>query len=122
MKKFMILHFGFEQPSPEVMERWGKWFESIADQQVDQGGVEILARCQHRGQRNRADVLFRPICLEVENAFRQENPGEKRVSTNVSLGACEAHAFSSSLVSTVNTIISAIIGLCAITFVLQWNV
>jgi len=38
MKKFMFLHFGFEQPTPEIMEAWGKWFESIADKQVDQGG------------------------------------------------------------------------------------
>lgn len=38
MKKSMILHFGFEKPTLEVMEAWGKWFESIADQQVDQGG------------------------------------------------------------------------------------
>ena len=38
MKKFMILHFGFETPTPEIMEAWGKWFESIADKQVDQGG------------------------------------------------------------------------------------
>ena len=38
MKKFMILHFGFEHPTPEIMEAWGQWFKSIADLQVDQGG------------------------------------------------------------------------------------
>jgi len=38
VKKFMILHFGFETPTPEIMDAWGKWFESIADKQVDQGG------------------------------------------------------------------------------------
>ena len=38
MKKFMILHFGFEKPTPEIMGAWGEWFESIADIQVDQGG------------------------------------------------------------------------------------
>jgi hypothetical protein len=38
MKKFMFLHFGFETPTPEIMEAWGKWFASIADKQVDQGG------------------------------------------------------------------------------------
>ena len=38
MKKFMLMHFGFEQPTPEIMAAWGKWFESIADRQVDQGG------------------------------------------------------------------------------------
>ena len=39
MKKLMFLHFGFEQPTPEIMEAWGKRFESIADKQVDQVGV-----------------------------------------------------------------------------------
>lgn len=38
MKKFMLLHFGFEQPTPEIMESWKEWFESIADRTVDQGG------------------------------------------------------------------------------------
>ena len=38
MKRFMLLHFGFEQPTPEIMAAWGAWFESISDMQVDQGG------------------------------------------------------------------------------------
>ena len=38
MKKFMLLHYGFEPPTPEIMAAWGSWFESIADVQVDQGG------------------------------------------------------------------------------------
>lgn len=38
LKKFMILHFGFEKPTPEIMEAWGEWFSSVADIQVDQGG------------------------------------------------------------------------------------
>lgn len=38
MKKFMFLHYGFEMPTPEIMEAWKAWFASIAGQQVDQGG------------------------------------------------------------------------------------
>ncbi len=38
MKKFVLLHYGFEKPTPEIMGAWGKWFESIADKTVDQGG------------------------------------------------------------------------------------
>lgn len=38
MKKFMLMHFGFEKPTPEIMAAWGKWFESIADKQVAQNG------------------------------------------------------------------------------------
>ncbi len=38
MKKFMLLHYGFENPTPEIMAEWGKWFESISDIEVDRGG------------------------------------------------------------------------------------
>ena len=38
MKRFMLLHFGFEKPTPEIMAAWGKWFESVADKTVEHGG------------------------------------------------------------------------------------
>ena len=38
MKKFLLLHYGFETPTEEIMAAWGKWFESVADRTVDQGG------------------------------------------------------------------------------------
>ena len=38
MGKFMLLHFGFEQPTPEIMDAWRNWFASIAERQVDQAG------------------------------------------------------------------------------------
>jgi len=38
MSKYMMLHIGFEQPTPEIMEAWGKWFESVADRSVEHGG------------------------------------------------------------------------------------
>jgi hypothetical protein len=34
----MMLHFGFENPTPHIMAAWKAWFDSIADRQVDQGG------------------------------------------------------------------------------------
>ena len=45
MKKFVFLHFGFERPTPEIMEAWEAWFESVADETVENvgfsGGREI---------------------------------------------------------------------------------
>jgi hypothetical protein len=38
MKKFMLLHYGFEQPTPEIMAAWNTWFESIANRSVEHGG------------------------------------------------------------------------------------
>jgi len=37
MKKFMLLHLGFETPNQEIMNDWMKWFESIRDKTVDGG-------------------------------------------------------------------------------------
>ena len=38
MKKFMLLHFGFQKPTPEIMQAWKAWFGSIADKQIEHGG------------------------------------------------------------------------------------
>ena len=38
MKKFVLLHYGFETPTPEIMEAWGAWFESIADRTLTNDG------------------------------------------------------------------------------------
>ena len=38
MKKFMLMHFGFVPPTPEIMQAWGTWFETIADRAVEQNG------------------------------------------------------------------------------------
>ena len=37
MKKFVFMTIGFTPPTPEIMDAWGKWFESIADKMVDSG-------------------------------------------------------------------------------------
>lgn len=37
MKKFVLMSVGFEMPTPEIQEAWGKWFASIADKIVDSG-------------------------------------------------------------------------------------
>lgn len=39
MKNYLILHEGFEKPTPEEMEAWKKWFGLISDKQVDRGGL-----------------------------------------------------------------------------------
>lgn len=45
MKKFVLLHFGFEMPTPEVMTAWNEWFQSIEDRTAENvgfaGGREI---------------------------------------------------------------------------------
>ena len=38
MKKFVLLHYGFEKPTPEIMAAWGKWFEAVKPHTADMGG------------------------------------------------------------------------------------
>ncbi len=44
MKRFMLLHYGFEKPTPEVMAEWQRWFESIAERSVENGGFHSGGR------------------------------------------------------------------------------
>jgi len=53
MKRFMLLHYGFEKPTPEIMEAWKNWFGSVADKTVDQGGFHGGAReISHNGSKD----------------------------------------------------------------------
>ena len=53
MKRFMLLHYGFEKPTPEIMSAWGKWFESVAEVTLDQGGFHGGAReISHSGSKD----------------------------------------------------------------------
>jgi hypothetical protein len=38
VKKYVLLHYGFEKPTPEIMAAWGRWFESMKDNIIDRGG------------------------------------------------------------------------------------
>lgn len=39
MKKFILLTYGFKQPTPQIMAAWGDWFSSsIGDKMVEHGG------------------------------------------------------------------------------------
>jgi len=37
VKKFVLLTYGFEKPTPEIMAAWGKWFQSIKDNIIEKG-------------------------------------------------------------------------------------
>ena len=53
MKRFMLLHYGFEKPTPEIMEAWKQWFGSVADKTIDQGGFHGGAReISHEGSKD----------------------------------------------------------------------
>ena len=39
MKKFVLVHIGFEQPTPEDMAAWNDWFESIEEITIENVGL-----------------------------------------------------------------------------------
>lgn len=54
MKRFMLLHVGFEKPTPEMMSAWMAWFGSIAATQVAQGGFAAGREVTRDGTRDLA--------------------------------------------------------------------
>jgi len=38
VKKFVLMHMGFEPPTDEIMAAWGAWFREIADRTVENIG------------------------------------------------------------------------------------
>jgi uncharacterized protein YciI len=39
MKRFILLHVGFETPTPQIMQAWGAWFEAVAARTVENAGL-----------------------------------------------------------------------------------
>jgi hypothetical protein len=79
----MLLHFGFEMPTPEIMADWKKWFESIADKTEENGGFHGGAReISHDGTRDlpmSADSIMgysivKAASLEEAEQMAQGNP------------------------------------------------
>ena len=52
MKNYLLLHYGFEKPTPEDMGEWNKWFEAIANKQVDRGGLPSGREITHSGTKD----------------------------------------------------------------------
>ena len=70
MKKFVYLHFGFEEPTPEIMEAWMACFESISDKQVDQGGFSNGRELAKSGTR---DLLWDMESITGYNIIEAES-------------------------------------------------
>ena len=73
MKKFMLLHYGFEQPTPEIMERWQKWFAAVADRTVEHGGLRNGREVAHAGT---ADLPMGPASLTGYSIIHAESLDE----------------------------------------------
>ena len=73
MKRFMFLHFGFEKPTPEIMEQWQAWFGSIADRQIGQAGFAGGREISKAGV---ADLPWGKDCITGYNIIEAESLDE----------------------------------------------
>ena len=61
MKRYMLLHYGFEKPTPEIMQAWKTWFDSVADRTLENGGFHGAAReISHDGSK---DLVMDADCI-----------------------------------------------------------
>jgi hypothetical protein len=60
VKRFILLMYGFEKPTPEIMQAWNKWFESTADKTLDQGGF-------HGGAKEISDSGTKDLPMGMES-------------------------------------------------------
>jgi len=82
MKKFVLMHIGFESPTPEVMAAWNTWFESIAGQTIENvgfgGGREISKSGTRKLQWDKESItgysVIQAESLEAAEKIARSNP------------------------------------------------
>lgn len=82
MKRFILLHVGFETPTPEIMQAWRRWFETAADRTVENAGLRNGREISKSGVRDLAmggDALTGYTIINAEDmgeaeALARENP------------------------------------------------
>ena len=71
MKKFLMLHYGYEEPTAEIMAAWQGWFAKVGD---------------------RFAVMGSPLgnCLEVSKTGRRELSPDMGAATGYSIISAES--------------------------------
>lgn len=82
MKRFMLLHLGFEQPTPEIMAAWETWFAAVAERTVEHGGLRDGREISRGGSRTlpmdmeaiTGYSILHAESLEEAETMARENP------------------------------------------------
>ena len=80
MTRYMLLHYGFERPTPEIMEAWKAWFGSIADRTVENGGFHGAAKEISKG--GSKDLVMDMDCITGYTIIEAENIEEAEKIAN----------------------------------------
>lgn len=54
MKRYMLLHVGFERPTAEIMAAWKGWFEAMAPRTTENVGLRNGSEITRDGTKNLA--------------------------------------------------------------------
>jgi hypothetical protein len=52
MKRFALIHIGFEKPTPEIMAKWKVWFDAVASRNVEHLGLRAGREISRKGARD----------------------------------------------------------------------
>ena len=81
MQKFVYLTVGFEKPTPEIMQAWGKWFESIKENIVEHIGLKNGKEISKTGNKDLPMDLNAVTGVMIVNAESHEH-AMKMAATN----------------------------------------
>jgi hypothetical protein len=82
MKRFVLMHVGFEKPTPEIIAKWKAWFASVADRTVEHIGLRAAREISPEGVKDLTfglDALTGVTIIDAENmdeaeALAKSNP------------------------------------------------
>lgn len=82
MTRYMLLHYGFEKPTPEIMEAWKSWFADNAERTVENGGFHGAAK--EISSEGSKDLAMGPDCITGYTIIEAESieEAEKIASEN----------------------------------------
>jgi hypothetical protein len=83
MNTYVLMHFGFEKPTPEFMSEWKKWFASIQPHLVEMGNVGFRAGREISSEGSK-DLPLGPDSVTGFSVVRAESldHAERLASTN----------------------------------------
>ncbi len=73
MKRFMLLTYGFEKPTPDIVTAWAKWQESLGDRVVEHGGFHPGRDLSRAGTK---DLPLVGDCITGYCIIKAEGPEE----------------------------------------------
>jgi hypothetical protein len=68
VKKFVLIHIGFETPTQEIMDAWNKWFDSIKDKNIENLGFGLGKEISNDGTKELARDLNAITGYSIINA------------------------------------------------------